>query len=181
MADIDIGKRRFKTNTARIDEAQVFTDEETKKIVGWIDRQPEKLENLGVRLVFLTGLRAGELAALKSIDIEDNILHVRRTEIRYKDETGHYVRDFRESTKGKVGYRDVVLTEEAKSTIDAIQRLSNGTEYLFNGYSGLNFTQLLERICESVGIQPRSMHKVRKTYCTTLLMLMCLKMLLKHK
>ena len=168
MADIDIGRRAFKPNY-KTDESQVFTDEEARKIIAWIDIHPEKISYQGIKFVFLTGLRAGELAALKPIDIEGNVLHVRRTEVRAKDSEGHYRVSYRESTKGKYNRREVVLTEEAKSTIDRILELSNGTEYIFNGYTALNFTQTLERICESIGIPPRSMHKIRKTYCTNLL------------
>lgn len=168
MQDIDIGKKAFRAKT-RVDESQVFTDEEAQKVISWIDSHPKRKEYEGIKLVFMTGLRAGELSALKQIDVDGYVIHVRRTEVRYKDDTGHYVRDFRESTKGKVGYRDVVLTEEAKNVLDDIVAMSNGAEFLFEGYTGLNFTQALERICESVHIPPRSMHKIRKMYCTVLL------------
>lgn len=168
MEEIDIGKKSFAPKV-RKDEDQVFTDEEALKIIGWIDEHEENINRLGIKFAFLTGLRAGELAALKVSDIDGNVIHLRRTEIRYKNEEGHWTIDYRESTKGKVGYRDVVLIDEAKSLIDRIIELSNGTELIFNGYTGLNFTQNLERICKRVGIKPRSMHKIRKTYCTCLI------------
>lgn len=168
MEEIDIGKKSFAPKV-RKDEEQVFTDEEALKIISWIDNNEENINRLGIKFAFLTGLRAGELAALKVSDIDGNVIHLSRTEIRYKNEEGHWTIDYRESTKGKVGYRDVVLIDEAKSLIDRIIELSNGTELIFNGYTGLNFTQNLERICKRVGIKPRSMHKIRKTYCTCLI------------
>lgn len=168
MEEIDIGKKSFAPKV-RKDEEQVFTDEEALKIISWIDNNEENINRLGIKFAFLTGLRAGELAALKVSDIDGNVIHLSRTEIRYKNEEGHWTIDYRESTKGKVGYRDVVLIDEAKSLIDRIIELSNGTELIFNGYTGLNFTQNLERICKRVGIKPRSMHKIRKTYCTSLI------------
>ena len=168
MEEIDIGKKSFAPKV-RKDEDQVFTDEEALKLISWIDNNEENINRLGIKFAFLTGLRAGELAALKSSDIDGNMIHLSRTEIRYKNEEGHWTIDYRESTKGKGGYRDVVLIDEAKSLIDRIIELSNGTELIFNGYTGLNFTQNLERICKRVGIKPRSMHKIRKTYCTSLI------------
>ncbi len=39
----------------------------------------------------------------------------------------------------------------------------------FSRIYGRNFNPELRKICEEVGIPPRTMHKIRKTYGTTLL------------
>ena len=64
--------------------------------------------NLGVLLVLQTGVRVGELSALKPGDwAGGNILKIRRTEIRYKNEDGKNVVDVREFAKTEAGMRDI--------------------------------------------------------------------------
>ena len=71
--------------TVTLDEEQVFTDDEIRKITAWITVDSERLQslsNLGILFDFYTGLRAGELSTLKYSDFEGNILTVKRTETR---------------------------------------------------------------------------------------------------
>lgn len=172
MGDLDISKKSFK-RVIRRDEESVFTDREIDLIVNYINSNEPSIINLGIILAFQAGLRAGELSALKYNDLSGNILTVSKTEIRYKDEDGHYVFDVRESTKGDIGIRKVVLTDFAVKTIKQIKLLNPFGEYLFmkDGarIKGKAFTVKIEKICKYVEITPRSIHKARKTYATKLL------------
>ena len=72
--------------------------------------------NLGVLLVLQTGVRVGELSALKPGDWDGgNILKVRRTEIRYKNEDGKNVVDVREFAKTEAGMRDYYITRRSRN------------------------------------------------------------------
>lgn len=172
MGDLDISNRAFQKKIMR-DEEQVFKDSEIDKIMSWIVERDFSIINLGIILAFQTGLRAGELAALKYSDLDGKILNVTKTEIRYKDEQGRYVFEIRDFTKGKDGARQVVLTDSALKTFKQAFRANPFGEYLFmdNGerIKGKSFTVKLEKICRYVGILPRSLHKARKTYGTKLL------------
>lgn len=172
IGDLDISKKAFKKVIKR-DEESVFTDKEIDLIVKYINSNEPSIINLGVILAFQVGLRAGELSALKYTDLSGNILTVSKTEIRYKDQEGHYVFDVRESTKGDIGIRKVVLTDFAIKTIKQIKLMNPFGEYLFmqdgQRVKGKAFTVKLEKICKYVGITPRSLHKARKTYATKLL------------
>lgn len=64
---------------------------------------------LGILLLFKTGLRISELAALKKCDISDNAIHVNRTEICYEDANGNRVYEVRDFPKTEVGIRDAVI------------------------------------------------------------------------
>ena len=45
--------------------------------------------NLGILLMFLTGIRIGELVTLKHSDFSGNVFNVRRTETRYVKNGGY--------------------------------------------------------------------------------------------
>ena len=172
MGDLQLSRNAFRKRVFT-DEESVFMDNEVAEIRNYINSQPPSIINLGILLSVETGVRVGELSALKPGDIRDHVINVSRTEERYKDENGHYVFRVREFTKGKNGYRNVFVTDQAMDILSRIREMNPGGEYLFmdNGdrIKGKAFTVKLEKICRYVGIQERSMHKIRKTYATRLL------------
>ena len=172
MGDLDLSKKSFHKRNLTSEES-VFTDREIDLIMGFIDSAEPSIINLGVVLAFQAGLRAGEISALKYSDLKGNILTVNKTEIRYKDDDGHYVFAVRNSTKGEIGHRRVILTDLGVQAIRRAKMMNPFGEYLFmeNGerIKGKAFTVKIEKICKYVGIKPRSIHKARKTYGTKLL------------
>ena len=176
FGDLHLPRNIFKKRIVD-DRSQVFTDEEMQKIEEWIRGSKERLRtpsNLGILLAFYTGLRAGELSALKWEDLEGNKLTVRRTEIRYRNPITHqYEFEVREFTKGRDGIRTIYLPLEALDIVDLIREVNPDGEYFFmegdERKKGDRFSEKLKRICKYVGIPPRSLHKLRKTYASILL------------
>lgn len=171
FGDIDLSKNSFEKKYVR-DEDSVFTDDEVDRIAKFISDNISII-NLGILLAFQTGIRVGELAALKKSDVEGNILHINKTEIRYRGADNKYVFEVRESAKTDAGNRDVILVDSALETISAIQKLNPFGEYLFmnNGkrIKEKAFSVKIVKICRYLGIEERSMHKARKTYATKLI------------
>lgn len=168
--DIDLSRGIYKKKRVK-DKESVFTDEEVKLIYDEIEREPISLLNLGVRLALETGLRGGELCALQYKDLHKNVLDVSKTEIRYKKDN-QYIYEIRDSTKGKYDARKVVLLPQTVELIEQIHRINPNGEYLFEKDGkriiAKCFTGKLRRLCKKVGILPRSLHKLRKTYVTKL-------------
>ena len=160
-----IVKNRLKTRSDI--RANVFMPEDVEAIYEAISDSTEPLD-LGIRLLFMTGLRVCELSALKPEDVDGDILTVQRMERRHK-ESGHYVWTIEDCTKANAGARDVVLIQEAQ---DLIGTLHPG-EYLFerNGrrLRGQYFSRKLRDLCRKAGVSTKSCHAIRKTYCTQLL------------
>ena len=172
FADLLISSKSFKQNY-KADEEQVFTNEEVAKIIEYINSKPESMMNLGIKLVFQTGLRAGELASLSYSDMKNGILYITKTEIKYKNINGNTIRDVRNRTKGRDGQRKIILTQEAISIINRAHELNPNGKYLFENNNiriwGNSFSKKLMNICRYVKIPVRSLHKIRKTYATNLL------------
>lgn len=172
FGDIDISKNAFK-KVVKLDEDNVYTDSEARRVTEYI-AEHETLIGLGIALAFETGMRVGEIAALKWEDIRKDHIYVHRTEERYKDWDGGYVFEVRDFPKSEAGCRQIVLTENAKKIIQTINtKYQDGSEWVFskNGkrIKEKSFSVRIIGICNSIGINGRSMHKVRKTVGTKML------------
>ena len=85
MGDIEISKRAFKA-TPKNKEDHVYTEEEAERITKFLGKQEDDIRALGLLLSVYSGLRIGELSALKPGDWNDKYLHIQRTEIKVKSE-----------------------------------------------------------------------------------------------
>ena len=170
--DLDLSRKAFKRN-CKSKESQVFSEDEIPIILDWLRKNPS-VENYGIILCFQSGIRVGELAGLKFSDVTGKVLHVQRQEIKYKDEETkkctHKIVDY---TKTDAGDRRIILTDNAIQTIKAIRKLNPFGEYMMqNGgrrFWTNTFNDRLYKACDKCGLQRRSMHKIRKTYGTTLI------------
>lgn len=167
FSDLDLSKKMFKREV-RIDENQVFTAEEVKLLIAKLKEKGDVI-SLGIAFDFYTGLRSGELAALRYSDLVDDKIHIQRQQVRYKDENGKYVYEIVDYTKTEQGDRYVYITKPAAALLREIHMKAPFDDNLFPNLRKLNFDNRLRRTCKEIGINPRSMHKIRKTYGTFLI------------
>lgn len=172
FGDLEIPRGAF-TRKVIDKEKEVFMENEVEVITSYLRDHPT-LFNLGILLAFETGVRVGELSALKFTDIKDGFIRIRRTEYKYRDEKGKWTFTVKESTKSDAGARDLIIPETAKNTLRLIEDLNPNGEFLFQTDNGHRirshaFNKHLGVVCRSLGLDPRSMHKIRKTYGTTLI------------
>lgn len=159
-------------------EEQVFSEDEIPKVIDYLENNLDMV-NLGLLLIFATGIRVGELAAIKPEDIIGNMLHVQRTEICYVAEvdskTGKTTNayDIEEYPKSEAGDRYAVIPDESMWIINMAKQMNLRGEFLFmrNGERIKTFTyrKRIVSVCNALHIIPRSPHKIRKTYGTMLI------------
>ena len=171
MNDMDISKKLFRRNV-KSDDEQVFTTDELPKVLDYLKENPD-IVNLGIFLLFKTGLRIGELAALKKTDITQNIIHISKTEIHYNDGAGNVIYEVRDSPKTEAGIRDVVVPDSGIRILNRIRLLNPFGEYLFERRGKrirtYVFRERLRNICRKLDITMKSPHKIRKTYGSILI------------
>lgn len=172
------GKRMFRKEKKKSSETQVYLYDEIPVIYGIAmehfqsnDRLTHKLAPLAILFQFQTGIRVGELCAIRFSDVEnENFIHIQRM---YRYSTGEVV----EHTKTQCGDREVFLTEKAKEYIrmakEYQQKHNCQSEYIFSindePLSYRSLERLYRRYCEKAGIIWKSSHKVRKTYISELI------------
>lgn len=168
---LEISPNAFKNNKKE-DKDEVYNEDETPLLINYFINNPS-LRNLGLLLIFITGIRIGELVTLKHGDFVGNVLRIRRTVTRFIDETGKQFRGVKDNPKTMAGNRDIIVPSDYQWLMDKFSD-GNPDEYIFinkNGgffrYDG--FVRHLKKACEEVGIPYRSPHKIRKTYISILL------------
>ena len=163
VGDLEISRNAF-AKKIKSKEKEVFTEDETTVVTNYL-KETGRIRELGLLLLFQTGLRVGELSALKKQDI---------TEIKYVDEKTNRNRfEVRDFPKTDAGCREVFINKSAHDTLSSIMELTDETDYLFseNGKRICEnaFRRKLARVCDTLGIPQRSPHKIRKTYGTMLI------------
>lgn len=81
---IDISPKIF-ARTRKEDNKEVFMEDETIKLLNYLKSYID-MENLGILLLYCTGIRVGELVTIKTSEVKGNIIAIRRTESRCKDD-----------------------------------------------------------------------------------------------
>ena len=153
-------------------EDEIFSEDEIPIIVSYLKHHID-IWNMGLLLQFQTGMRIGEISALKPYDIHNEYIQVCRTEIKYKDEAGKWTVSTKEFAKTDAGNRMLYYSDTVNWTLMQIQKLNPHGEFLFmnNGkrIRENTFNKRLSSICDILQLNHRSTHKIRKTYGTTLL------------
>ncbi len=167
--DFQISKSAFKAASKK--KTYIYSKEERSILYEYFMKNPSVV-NLGLAFMCLTGLRVGELSALKKEDnIEPRKLYVHRTETRI--EIDGKKRVIVQDT-AKMGHDDIViLPKAAQRIIDITNMRTHDCEYLFseNGkrITAHSYRRWLEKACKEVGIDYRPPHQMRKTYASILL------------
>lgn len=173
ITDMEISPKRFEKKKLN-PELQVYNSSEKLAMEKYLMSNMDII-NLGILLLFKTGLRIGELSALKREDINNYSIYINRTEIRYRDKSKESINQYvvRDYPKSEAGERYVVVPTQYEWIIDKLLSYG-GKDYIFkkNGkrIRSYNFRRRLRYICErKINITPKSPHKIRKTYATILL------------
>ena len=170
--EMDTSEAHFK-RTMKEDDKEVFNEEEFPKVMEYLTDNPD-LKNLGILIMFLTGIRIGELVALKHSDFDGNTFKIRRTETKYVDEDGKYVYGIKDCPKTEAGIRTVILPKSYAWIANKLRLYNPFGEYIFVESGDRRLTtncirRRMERVCDKLGIIRKSPHKARKTYGSILL------------
>lgn len=170
--ELDTSETDFK-KVIKEDCQEVFSEEEMPKMLRYLSDNLD-VKNIGILLMFVTGIRVGELVALKHEVFDGNSFKIRRTETRYLDGNGKNVYAVKEFPKSAAGVRTVIIPKNFTWLCDVIRKLNPYGEYIFVDANGKRMTtncirRRMERNCKLLGIYRKSPHKIRKTYGTILL------------
>lgn len=170
--DMDISRKLFR-KVKHEDDELIFMDEEVEKVLNYFKQHKLDLKDLGILLLFYTGMRPGELSALTWDDVNGNIIKIHSTEIRYENENKEYIYEVRDFPKTEAGIRDVIVPQSQLWILKEIKTLNPSGKYVFEQHGErirtCLFDDRIRRICSKLEIKEKSLNKIRKTYATTLI------------
>lgn len=132
------------------------------------------MKNLGILLMFFTGIRVDELVTLKHSDFEGNTIKIRQTETRVRVNESHYEYLVKEFHKSSAGVGTVIIPDSYAWIATKLQECTPFQEFVFMSEDGTRMTtnvirRRMERSCKAAKLTPKSPHKARRTYGSILL------------
>lgn len=171
--DVDVSERDFKHKVID-DSREIFDEYEMKKVIDYC-KSNQTPKNLAVLFLFGTGVRVGEIAALKPDAFLNNnsVVQIKRMEKRIPKKDGGYDYIVFDVVKTQAGYRNIVIPSDFHFIYKEMRKIDPSAEYVFseNGKRLRTFEirDHIYYICKKLGIVKKSPHKARKTYGTILL------------
>ena len=185
---VKINTKKFKKRVKPDNETQIyFADEReaiTRKCFENFIARPWFIGVLSIPLLFCTGMRVGELVALKYEDVKEKTILIKREEVGdffFDDKKRNFRylgKKVEDHAKTEAGIRSIPLTDTARKIIELVKEASIRYGYECEGYIFCPRSQrltsnsvdcLLYRYCEELGIPKKSAHKIRKTYISKLI------------
>lgn len=172
FSDMDLTDTSFK-RVVKEDNQEVFDEEELDKVFDYLLSNLD-IKNMGILLMFISGIRVGELVTLKHADFNGNTFNIRRTETRIPLESHGYKYEVKEFPKSAAGIRTVVVPNSYDWLLNKLKLTNPFSEYIFCDKDGKRITtncirSRMYRMCNKLHIVLKSPHKARKTYGTILL------------
>ncbi len=184
---VKVNKKKFASSGKKSSEKEVFQAEEKELFIHEMERRlennPSNTAPLAILLDFELGTRKGEILAISKSDILDDRIHIHRQLVEEFDTSnldsikskGFYVVDY---TKSEDGDRWLPLTNRAKEIIRRVEIINKEYGYCYKDFLFVKdgtcispdaVDAQIKRGCEYIGIPVKTMHKIRKTYASTLL------------
>lgn len=182
-----INKKKFAAHNKKPAEYEVYQSDEKDKIIQEMERRlknnPRNTAPLAIILDFELGTRKGEILAISESDIRDGWVHIHRqvvekfdvSDIEHIKSTGFEVVNY---TKSHEGDRWLPLSQKAIDIIRRVKNINHQYKECFEDFLFVRNGKIMSpdavdaqlvRGCKYIGINIKTMHKIRKTYGSTLL------------
>jgi len=172
----EVGKKNIRKYAANIvnlylgsktmsKQAKTLTSMEIRRVLDFIATRKHAVRNRAMVLTtFLSGLRVGEVAALRYMDILDADEEV-RSEVRL-DATQT------KGNEGRVVFINAKLQKELASYVKAVPYINLADKLFYTqkneGFTANTLTQFFHYLYRAVGIEGASSHSGRRTFITNL-------------
>lgn len=173
MEDMDTPKKLINSERPA-DDKVYFTAADEKKVFGYCYKHRTDYDK-AIMLMFMTGMRVGEVSALRHEDIDEKngCIYIHSTESEYQTEKGTHSVKVMDRAKTPHGTRHTAIRKRDAWIFGMLKTANPFGEFVFCRKDGRRATTRdiryhLHKVCKAVGITPRGCHAIRRTYATTL-------------
>ncbi len=160
--------KRIKRKIYNAKNVEIFNDTEQAKLIQYLMVNPE-INKIGIYMCLSTGLRLGEICALKwdSINLKQKTLMVERTVKRIAidgEDTKTILMETVPKTPNSV--REIPLAQEI---VNLLEEYNNHSEYLLCGEKPMEprtYEKKLNSYLKTAGIKHHTFHALRHTFAT---------------
>lgn len=154
-------------------ELEIMSKDNQKKLFVYL-KENFSFKNLGIIICLCTGLRIGELCALKwnSFNLEDNIIKVRHTvqRIYVVDEEIKYTKVVVNEPKTKESNRDIPLSAELIKIIKPLMKVVNSDFYVLSNdekpTEPRTYRNYYKKVLKQLDIPYLKFHGLRHSFAT---------------
>lgn len=152
---------------------EIMSKDNQKKLFEYL-KENFSFKNLGIVICLCTGIRIGELCALKwnSFDMDNNVVKVRHTvqRIYVVDEDVRYTKIVVNEPKTKESNRDIPLSSELIKIIKPLMKIVNYDFYVLSNeekpIEPRTYRNYYKRILKNLGIPYLKFHGLRHSFAT---------------
>ena len=166
---------KFCDLSSRLNEERSFSDEEIDKLRSYCLEDRQNPHAVMMLVAMETGMRAGELAALKKTDVDANYIRVHRQQLLVFDDESckkryqRYVEYTKNEKANPKGGRLIPITEECQKALEIAYELPGESEYVFHHADGRpalkdSYGYYLRRRCKALGIKTSHNHAFRVAF-----------------
>ena len=154
-------------------ELEIMSKDNQKKLFEYL-KENFSFKNLGIVICLCTGLRIGELCALKwnSFDMEDNVVKIRHTlqRIYVIDEEIKYTKIVVNNPKTKESNRDIPLSAELLKIIKPLMKVVNSEFYVLSNdkkpIEPRTYRNYYKKVLKQLDIPYIKFHGLRHSFAT---------------
>lgn len=159
------------TNTTK--ELEVLTVADHKKILEYV-RQNFTFRNLGIYICLSTGLRIGEICALRwsDIDVKAEAICIQRTieRIYIVEEDKTYTALIINTPKTKNSFREIPMTKELQSLVKPLMKVVNSDFYVLTNEDAptepRTYRNYYKKLMEKLNMPRLKFHGLRHSFAT---------------
>lgn len=178
QAYLRVNKRaigRFLDKSVSENENRILDDKQADELLDrlhvWQAEKPYYIALYAVELAFYTGMRVGEISALKWSNINDDYIRINMSEKYDREQKVFYIS---ETKTGKE--RKFPMTDDIIGLLERVRAVEsrNGWmgEFVFSNENGRVHCRVISECtrnqCLSIGMKPKSIHAIRRTFNSNL-------------
>lgn len=154
-------------------ELEVMSKDNQRKLLNYLNDN-FSFKNLGITICLCTGLRIGELCALKweNFDLENKVLKVRHSlqRIYIVDEETRYTKIKEDMPKTKESNRDIPLSNDLYAIIKPLKKVCNDSFYVLSNdvkpIEPRTYRNYYKKVLSILGIPYLKFHGLRHSFAT---------------